>query len=78
MAEVVSAEWLAKKIDSELGFPFREGRGFWTSVERRRKPSSGESNWRYSFNPGAVPPGFEKHWQAIRTKFEERYALEEE
>ncbi len=77
MKKIVSREWLAKEIDSRMGYRNREGRGFWTSVEVRKKVTqSGQANWRYSFNPGAVPAGFEKRWADVRAEFESQFDVD--
>jgi hypothetical protein len=75
MREKVSTEWLRKEIDARLGYPLWEGRNFWTSVERRKKRDDGEVNWRYSYNAGETPPGFDRNWQDVRKEYEERYEL---
>jgi hypothetical protein len=79
MREIVTKEWLRAEINRKMvgGWDMTK---FWTSVEPRRrpKPQEGELNWRYSFNPGAVPAGFEKKWEAIRQKFEDAYNISTE
>ncbi|CAN5490916.1 hypothetical protein BH10PSE6_BH10PSE6_28510 [soil metagenome] len=76
MKKIVSCEWLAKEIDSRIGYRDRERRGFWTSVEVRKVMESGGPNWRYSFNPGAVPTGFEKRWADVRAEFEAKFDVD--
>lgn len=39
-----------------------------------RKMTQGrEPNWRYSFNPGAAPAGFEKRWAEVQAEFEAKF-----
>ena len=78
MRKIVTKEWLAKEIDREMGHPRWEGRNFWTSVEIRKRREDGDPNWRYSFNAGEVPAGFVNHWEAVRKKFEDAYAVPED
>ena len=74
MREVVTKDWLRREIDAKMAGGWDTTK-FWTSVELRRNREEGGPNWRYSFNPGAVPSGFEKKWTAIRQKFEDIYDI---
>jgi len=78
MKKIVSCEWLAKEIDKQMGCPDREERGFWTSVEVRKARKGNEPNWRYSFNSGAVPAGFEKRWAEVRAEFESKFDVDKD
>jgi len=77
MRKIVSEAWLIKEISAHMSEPEWDRSSFWTSVERRKSAGDGP-NWRYSFNPGSVPAGFEKRWESIRHKFEDNFNLEEE
>jgi hypothetical protein len=60
MRKVVDANWLRREIDARMGYAPSDTRNFLTSVERCSDRDKDEPNWRYSFNPGEVPAGFEK------------------
>jgi hypothetical protein len=77
MRSVVSKDWLRREIDAHMSAGWDMTK-FWTSVELRKRREEGGPNWRYSFNPGEVPAGFEKRWAEIRESFEASYEVPEE
>jgi hypothetical protein len=44
----------------------------------RRKPRGDGPNWRFDFNPGAVPKGYTEAWERIRHEFEDKYDIADE
>lgn len=77
MRKVVSEAWLRDEIAAHMSDARWDPKTFWARPERRKR--SGDSpNWRYSFNPGAVPRGFVERWEGLRQKFEDSYDLQED
>ncbi|MGA7711208.1 MAG: hypothetical protein WCA81_04850 [Rhizomicrobium sp.] len=74
MRKVVSEAWLRDEIAAHMSHPGWDPKTFWARP-LRCKPKDDGPNWRYSFNPGAVPAGFEKRWESIRSKFEDVYDI---
>jgi hypothetical protein len=72
----LSEAWLRDKIAAHMSDPRWDPKSFWARPEKRKRKDDGP-NWRYSFNPAAVPSGFVARWESIRTKFEDQYDIAE-
>jgi hypothetical protein len=74
MRKVVSESWLRDEINAHMG-GYVYGAG--CRVVRSNGTGTGP-NWRFSFNPAAVPAGYVANWERIRHKFEDAYNLPDE
>ena len=74
MRKVVSEAWLRDEISAHMG-------GYVPAAGARPvrcKRVGAGPNWRFSFNPAAVPAGYVANWERIRSKFEDVYDLPQE
>jgi hypothetical protein len=77
MAREVSEAWLRDEIAAHMSDPR------WDLYSIRARPKrivgTGDGpNWKYDFNPAAVPLGFVERWEKIRAKFEDFDLAEEQ
>ncbi|MDP3738042.1 MAG: hypothetical protein Q8R02_11675 [Hyphomonadaceae bacterium] len=69
MRKVVSEAWLRDEIAAHMSDPVWDSKSFAARPVRCRREGDGP-NWRYSFNPAAVPKGFAERWKKVWPKFE--------
>jgi hypothetical protein len=74
MRKVVSEAWLRDEISAHMAGHVLGSGIFWARPIRCKRVGD-RPNWRFSFNPAAVPPGYVAAWERIRHKFEDVYDL---
>src|SRR5258708_27295398 len=77
MRQMVSEAWLRDEIEAHMSNPAWDPKTFSARPQRCARKGAG-ANWKYSFNPGAVPKGFVDRWQEIRAKFEGAFDIADE
>ncbi len=77
MREIISEARLRDEISARMNANPTFGSGtFWARPVGCKRVGAGP-NWRYSFNPAAVPAGYSEAWERIRPSLESRYDLAE-
>jgi hypothetical protein len=75
MRKVISEAQLRDEISARMNANPTFGTGtFWARPERCKRVGDGP-NWRYSFNPAAVPAGYVETWERVRPFLESQYDL---
>ena len=75
MRELISEARLRDEISARMNANPTFGAGtFWARPMRCKRVGDGP-NWRYSFNPAAVPAGYVQAWERIRPTLESQYDL---
>ena len=78
MREIISEARLRDEISARMrANPTFGEEGFWARPVRCKRVGDGP-NWKYSFNPAAVPAGYSETWKRIRADLESRYDLADE